>query len=63
MTQKNLRSAYPHGNVESGPPSEMPNIAARFEPTASMTARISSIRCSRVGNARRKRRETKKRLD
>jgi hypothetical protein len=32
-----------------GPPSDAPNNAACREPTASMTARTSSIRCSRVG--------------
>ena len=32
-----------------GPPSEAPRSAARSEPTASMTARTSSIRVSSVG--------------
>ena len=31
------------------PPSEWPKSAARSEPTASSTARTSSIRCSSVG--------------
>ena len=33
-----------------GPPSEAPNSAARSDPAASITARTSSIRSSRVGN-------------
>ena len=33
------------------PPSEAPKIAARSDPTASMTARTSSIRCSSVGSS------------
>ena len=33
------------------PPSETPNTAARSLPTASMTARTSSMRSSRVGDA------------
>ena len=32
-----------------GPPSESPTSAARSEPAASITARTSSIRSSRVG--------------
>src|SRR5438876_221600 len=32
------------------PPSEAPKMAARSEPTASITARTSSIRCSSVGS-------------
>ena len=32
-----------------GPPSETPNRAARSDPAASMTARTSSMRSSRVG--------------
>src|SRR3954452_23652528 len=34
-----------------GPPSEIPNRAARSDPAASMTARTSSTRCSRVGTS------------
>ena len=33
------------------PPSECPNSAARSEPTASSTARTSSMRSSRVGSS------------
>jgi hypothetical protein len=32
-----------------GPPSETPMMAARFDPAASITARMSSIRVSRSG--------------
>ena len=34
------------------PPSEAPNTVARSEPTASITALTSSIRCSSVGSSR-----------
>jgi hypothetical protein len=33
------------------PPSDTPKIAARSDPTASRTVRMSSIRCSSVGRA------------
>ena len=42
-----MRSGYVAAkSIDSGPPSDMPIRAARSEPTASMTARMSSIRSS-----------------
>ena len=34
------------------PPSDTPKIAARSDPTVSITVRMSSIRCSSVGSSR-----------
>ena len=36
--------------MDIGPPSETPNTTARSEPTASITARTSSMRVSRSGS-------------
>lgn len=50
MTRAVVRSGYVAAKrTDIGPPSEMPNSAARCEPTASITTRTSSIRCSSVG--------------
>ena len=38
-------------NAHMGPPSDTPNIAARSDPAASITARTSSTRCSSVGTS------------
>ena len=48
-----VRSGYVAANRRLMlPPSEAPNTVARSEPTASITALTSSIRCSRVGGSR-----------
>jgi hypothetical protein len=38
-------------SAESGPPSETPTSAACLDPTASITARTSSMRCSSEGSS------------
>ena len=50
MIKAATRSGYVAANSRAiGAPSTTPKIAARWEPTASMTARRSSIRASSVG--------------
>lgn len=47
-----MRSGYvAANNIAIGPPSEMPNRTARSERAASITARRSSIRVSRLGSS------------
>ena len=47
-----VRSGLVHEKtIDNGPPSEIPNSAARSEPTASRTARISAIRSAKVGGS------------
>ena len=47
-----MRSGYVAANSRHiGPPSDAPKSAARSDPTASITARTSSIRCSSVGRS------------
>ncbi len=49
-TRPRTRWGYVAANcAHIGPPSETPMSAARSEPTASITARTSSIRVSMVG--------------
>ena len=51
MTSASVFSGYVAANrLQSGPPSETPSSTARSEPTASITARTSSRRCSSVGS-------------
>src|SRR6185369_5318331 len=50
MTSEATRSGYVAANIVAmAAPSDIPNNAARDEPTASITARTSSIRSSSVG--------------
>src|SRR6267143_1262413 len=50
MINPAVRSGYVAAkSADITPPSEMPSSAALFDPAASITARTSSMRCSRLG--------------